>query len=167
MSRVGEDATKKGQLLEALATKYPTTSSTAFARHSSILRERSIPETTVTISSLLDTQECLIVLRSRTHDTMFREDDNNLLKEFRCAFVELTTNTFTHMHILFSSATSRAIFSHNTQLSRWPNFGLNSRKTLRRDGKLIERTVNTFPSAAAAFRVCRKACNRREESFTR
>lgn len=71
------------------------------------------------------------------------------------------------MHILLSSATPRAIFFHNTQLSRCFNFDLNSRRTLRRDGKLIERTVNTFPSAA--FRVRRKARNRRwrEESFTR
>lgn len=103
------------------------------------------------IATILDTQECLIVLRLRTHDTMFRRDDNNLLKEFRCAFVEHTTDTFTHMHILLSSVTSRVIFSHNTQLSRCPNFGLNSRKTLHRDGKLIERTVNTFPSAAVAL----------------
>jgi len=43
-----------------------------------------------------------------------------------------------------------------SQLSRCSNFDLNSRKTLCRDGKLIERTVNTFPSAAAAFRVRRE-----------
>jgi len=68
------------------------------------------------------------------------------------------------MHILLSSATSRAIFSHNMQLSRCSNFNLNSRKTFHRDGKLTERTVNTFPSV----RIRRKACNRRwEEGFTR
>jgi len=40
-----------------------------------------------------------------------------------------------------------------SQLSRCSNFDLNSRKILCRDEKLIERTVNTFPSAATAFRV--------------
>jgi len=118
-----------------------------------LLRERSIPEATATISSRNNLRHSRVLNSSPLENTWYdvsRENDSNLLKEFRCAFVELTTDT--HMHILLSSA----IFSRNTQLSRCSNFDLNSRKTLCRDGKLIERTVNTFPSAAAAFRVCRE-----------
>lgn len=59
-----------------------------------------------------------------------RVDDCDLLKKFRCVFVEFTADTFTYMHILLSSATSRAIFTRSTQLSRRSNFDLNSRKTL-------------------------------------
>jgi len=103
---------------------------------------------------------------SSLEDTWYdvsREDNSDLLKEFHGAFIEFTTDTFTHMHILLSSAMSRDLLSQHAavaSISAWT-------QTLRRDGKLIERTVNTFSSAAAAFRVRRKACNRRwrEEKF--
>lgn len=61
-----------------------------------------------------------------------RENDSNLLAEFRGALDEYTIDTFTRVHILLSTTTtSRAIFSRGTQLSRCSNFGFNSRKTLR------------------------------------
>lgn len=113
------------------------------------------------------TRECLTVLRVRTHDMMFREDDSDLLKEFRCAFVKrIATGTFVLMHILFSSAMSRTIFYYDAQLSRWSNFDLNSRRTLCHDGKLIERTVNTFPPQLFASAERRVICDD-EESFVR
>lgn len=105
------------------------------------------------------TRECLTVLRARTHDTTFRKDDSDLLKEFRCA--ERTAGTFILMHILFSPTMSRTISYYDAQLSRWSNFDLNSRRNFVPRWKINKTHRQHFSAAALFFRDCRKACKLR------
>lgn len=67
---------KETNPFEALATKYPTTSGTAFPRHLDLTRAIDPWDSGYDLESQQSsryTRECLTVFRARTYDTMFRE----------------------------------------------------------------------------------------------
>lgn len=117
------------------------------------------PEATVTISSLttiLDTQGCLIVLRSESDTT------GDLLKNFRRAFVELATDTFAHMHILLAPRVRSSLAARSCRrCSRFRATRLAENFT-RREWKINRTRRRHFPASRSrrSFSRTRKARNR-------